>query len=342
MINNTDIFTRLDWLTNKVNRILGALQNGGGGGGGSQNINQVLATGATATDKVLTFNNTTGNNRTLVLSDQSLVLGNPDESYNTTINAGALSITGAYTIVVDPDHGITLQSSQPTMIIMEPGSFRFTNIIGNYPYDVGLSLDFNNNQYALGDISNSACLFIDAANDDYKLGNFSSEAKGLDINIGPSLSEYFLGNQDGVYFHINDADTGSFIVTSFPGGGESGLGLFNNTGEYILGDFGGTAKPNTYNVYLSVNSAKNNSSIITYYEGFNKGLYIDHQAGIYGFRNENSINGDAYFGLGSSTLTGFPSLAMSVGIALAGGSFTFNSYIPINRSGTMYYIPVYT
>jgi len=57
MINNTDIFTRLDWLTNKVNRILGALQNGGGGG--SQTLDQVLATGNTATNKSLLMNNST-------------------------------------------------------------------------------------------------------------------------------------------------------------------------------------------------------------------------------------------------------------------------------------------
>jgi hypothetical protein len=336
MINNTDIFTRLDWLTNKVNRILGALQNGGGGG--SQNINQVLATGATATDKTLLFNDTSGISTTATLKSTELKFINLDDAVATSIGAGGLLIQGAGNLEIAADRIIRQGAGTGSLqLTLEPSLFEVIRPISGIN-EIGLSLNFDTNVFGFGDTNSSAGLFINAANNLYKLGDFSSDGRGLDMDT--NSGNYILGDQNGAQFAIFNASGNNTTMATKVAGTESGLGLFNNTGNYKLGDFGGTANPDTYGVYIDVSSAKANPSIKSYYNGYNKGLYIDHNAGIYGFRDEQY--GNAYFGLGYSTLTGFPSLAMSTGLALAGGSFTFNSYIPINRGGTMYYIPVYT
>jgi hypothetical protein len=59
---STDIFGQLAWLVKQVKLLVfrvTRLENGGGGGGGSQNLDQVLATGNTATNKTLKIVDTT-------------------------------------------------------------------------------------------------------------------------------------------------------------------------------------------------------------------------------------------------------------------------------------------
>lgn len=338
MINNTDIFTRLDWLTNKVNRILGALQNGGGGGG-AQNINQVLATGSTATNKTLLFNDTAGLGTTGQLSSTQLRFINTDDAVSSTITAGGINLLSGNNLEITADIGIVLQGAGglgSLFLNIEPNLFEVTRVLGGST-EVGLSANFNSNVFGFGDTNSSAGLFISASTDHYQLGNFVSGIKGINLNVG--TGEYYFGSNGGCFLHIVNADADiGYIVTGFKPGTESGLGLFNNTGHYKLGDFGATAQPDTYGVYLDVSSSKSDSSIKSYHEGSNKGLYIDHNASIYGFRNEANQNG--YFGLGASTLTGFPSLAMANGMTV-GGTFTLHSFIPINIAGTMFYIPIH-
>ena len=338
MINNTDIFTRLDWLTNKVNRILGALQNGGGGGS-AQNINQVLATGATATNKTLLFNDTAGLGTTAQLSSTQLQFINPDDGFTSTVSAGGISLIDGNSLEINVSTGILAQGTGgigSLALYIQPNIFEIRNIVGGST-EVGLSANFNTNVFGFGDTNSSAGLFIDAANSRFYLGDFSSNVKGIDLNVG--TGDYYFGHQGGCLIHINDANVDAgYIATEFKPGTESGLGLYNNTGEYKLGDFGNTAQPDSYNVYLNVVSNKANASIKSYYNGTNQGLYIDHDAGIYGFRNET--NGNVYFGIGTSVSTGFACLATS--LALSAATVQSNSFIPIKIGGTMFYIPLYT
>lgn len=316
---STDIFGQLKWLVKQVKLLVFRVTRiEQGGGGGAQNINQVLTTGATATNKTLLFNDTTGLGTTAELSSTRLRFINTDDAFTSTIGADGISFESGNALQITADIGIILQGAGglgSLFLNIEPNLFEVTRVLGG-SIETGLSLDFDTNVFNFGDIENSA---------------------GLLMNV--STGEYFLGNQDGTYFRVNDADTGSFIVTAFPNGGESGLGLFNNLGHYLLGDFGETAQPDSYNVYLDVSSNKTNASIKSYYQGTNQGLYIDHNADIYGFRNEQ--NNNAYFGIGLSSLTGFPSLVMSNGIALSAATALSGSFIPINISGIMYYIPLY-
>lgn len=347
MINNTDIFTRLDWLTNKVNRILGALQNGGGGG--AQNINQVLATGATATNKTLLFNNTIGNNRTLQISETSLLFLDPDDSYSSQLSASAFQLKGAYTLLFNADQGSITTSGTAGSVTLKiyPDLFEVSHTIGGST-ETGLSLNFDTNVFGFGDTNSLAGLFINAASNYYQLGNFDTSIKGLDMNIGPTIGDYFLGNQDGAFFRVHDADTGSYIVTSFPGGGESGLGLFNNTGHYKLGDFAGTAQPDTYNVYLDVSSSKADSSIKTYINNLNSGLLLDFNAGRYIFNMPNlASSGDAWFGVKAVVGTGgveVPCLDMTYSILGSPATAIPSqfSWIRVDVQGIRFWIPLYS
>jgi hypothetical protein len=448
MINNTDIFTRLDWLTNKVNRILGALQNGGGGGGGSQTLDQVLATGNTATNKylklidsqgtaelhgnVLSFKTPTNNplpassfsyqqsaintGTTLIalgagagavnqydgigitntindsrielscanlptinLNSASSVYTNTsitNQSINQIVNggdfitnliAGQLEViddssgntsyyTPNYTSIVNRDFPTNFINYKSTGIYTGWGSSTsefqvfptslhyFTNVSGGATQE-WLTIDVTNQLYNFGDTSLSHGLFINGATGNYFLGDISGSPKGLSIDL--TYNNYYIGNQDGTNFRVNDVNISSFIVTSFATGGEGGLGLFNNIGRYFLGDWNGIAQPDTYNVYLDVSSSKADSSIRTYMNGLNMGLDFDFNAGRYVINMPNLGSGDAWFGVKVVNIPGGvqgPAIDMTYNILGSPQAFipTQYSWVRVEVQGTRYWIPLYS
>lgn len=339
---STDIFGQLKWLVKQVKLLVFRVTRiEQGGGAGAQNINQVLTTGATATDKSLLFNSATST-RALTINENFISILNPEDSYTAVYAAGVIELNGAYRGIISTDNGLSITGILPaggasSKLSVYPTSLMYqdTSVV---PGNIALALDLVNNIYTLGDTSNLSCLYIDATNNSFRLGDFNTDIKGLDMNIGPTVGQYFLGNQNGTYFNVYDNGKDSFIVTSFLNGGESGLGLFNYLGQYLLGDFGGTAQPNTYNVYLDVISNKTNASIKSYYNGKNNGLYIDYINGIYGFRNEQ--NNDIHFGININTPSA-PALDISNEF-MAGGTFaTPAGNLRVLINGTPFYIELW-
>lgn len=500
MINNTDIFTRLDWLTNRVNRILGALQNGGGGGGGSQTIDQVLATGSTATNKSLLMNDTLGivpssigigstfgslggvlagiklegpngnfinttntsyfNRLVIDFTEQNTIDGsgirgfygrsqfgltslttsdyffagfqngygstlgwtlannagnqiqanasniyivNNDPSYsgeNTSILISAVGANDPKISVKGTDSAYTNTEITNNLFFqtlnggdaytyLTAGNLSLTNDISGNVIDYGansifvtnanvpgsyseivitdstlsfnhnvtggtaqsyLSIDTANQNYNFGDAGLSHGLFINSGSNTYFLGDMGSGNKGLSIDL--NSGDYNLGDSNGCHLNIKiyeNNHANDYMTSSFSGGvgGESGLGLFNNIGHYQLGDFGGTAQPNTDNVYLDVSSSKSDSSIKTYYNGFNTGLLLDFNAGRYVINIANLGSGDAWFGVKTvSGIGGYqvPCLDMTYSIlgSPAAAVPTQFSWVRVEVQGTRFWIPLYS
>lgn len=169
--------------------------------------------------------------------------------------------------------------------------------------------------------------------------NFTEIATGNTITysssgmyIGP------VGNKDGLLLDDDQYKLGQSDNDSSKGG----LDLNFGTGHYRIGDWADVTLPNTYNVYLDISSRKNESSIKSYYQGSNKGLYINHQSGpygqnIYGFNDEQY---NSYFGMTFSGSNEF-ALTFSNNFVQGGLFTTAAGNLRILVNGTPYYIELW-
>jgi hypothetical protein len=301
---STDIFGQLKWLIKQVKLLVFRVTRleHGGGGGGSQTLDQVLATGNTATDKTLKIVDTTQG--TAELHGNYLKITSPAfPQFNTTY---------AYQqIGINTDSGTYIgigTGSGPSGIVSGMSIISSNGNNTSYDGEHVIVTDTSSNQTQL---TSTFLTFIKTGTPTMLIGNTSGYAGGIGFTItndtGNSVS----------------CDPTQYVINT--------SGVTNNiTADSITVN---STYPGSFPVALKFDPRY--STLYTEFGGYQFGLNLASALQTYTIGEE--LAGNEYFGIDTSNAR-----LMGGGIHQSGAHFAPNGYVEIIIDGTQYWIELWT